>query len=207
MACLQSEVGTKDFFRGTNFLTENAPKFSPKFLKPLFVGQKNPQNSRQISCKNSLPKIKRKSPTSFCRSAGRKRFDQVRYKKNSRNSSIFIRSVTRNPRKADIGIWSRRRIWTEIPCTFPHKISVDVSSSIISPALLCQSIPAFPWLNLAFFVIIALQHKLYAHKTPHLKWSFGVWRQLPLNSLISPSSAPGIPLNSLKMPQEFLNFP
>ena len=45
MARLQNEVGTKDFFRGTNFLTKNAPKFSPKFLSLYFVGQKK---SRKI---------------------------------------------------------------------------------------------------------------------------------------------------------------
>ena len=31
VARLQNEVGTKDFFWGTNFLTKNAPKVSPKF--------------------------------------------------------------------------------------------------------------------------------------------------------------------------------
>ena len=45
VARLQNEVGTKYFFRGTNFLTKNAPKFSPNFLSLYFVGQKK---SRKI---------------------------------------------------------------------------------------------------------------------------------------------------------------
>ena len=40
VARLQSEFCTKDFFRATNFLTKNAPKFSPKFLSLCSVGQK-----------------------------------------------------------------------------------------------------------------------------------------------------------------------
>ena len=48
MARLQNEVGTKDFFRGTNFLTKNAPKFSPKFSSLYFVG---PKKSRKIPAK------------------------------------------------------------------------------------------------------------------------------------------------------------
>ena len=60
------------FFRATKFLTKNALKFSPIFFEPLFCGSKKlPQNSRQISCPITLPKMKRKSPTSFCRTAGR----------------------------------------------------------------------------------------------------------------------------------------
>ena len=43
----------KDFFRATNFLTKNAPKFSPKFLSLCSVGQKNPR------------KIPSKFPTKF----------------------------------------------------------------------------------------------------------------------------------------------
>ena len=42
VARLQSEFCTKDFFRATNFLTKNAPKFSPKLLSLCSVGQKNP---------------------------------------------------------------------------------------------------------------------------------------------------------------------
>ena len=78
VARLQNKVGTKVFFQGTNFLMKNAPKLSPKFLSLDFVAPKRiPQNSHQISCQISLPKIKKKnSPTSFCRSAGR-----IKYKK------------------------------------------------------------------------------------------------------------------------------
>ena len=77
VARLQSEFCTKDFFRATNFRTKNAPKFSPNFSSLCSVGQKkSPENSLQISHKIfqiSLRKIKKKSPTSFCRSAGRKK--------------------------------------------------------------------------------------------------------------------------------------
>ena len=40
VARLQNEVDTKDFFRGTNFLTKNALIFSPKMLSLYFVGEK-----------------------------------------------------------------------------------------------------------------------------------------------------------------------
>ena len=44
VARLQSEFYTKDFFRATNFLTKNAPQFSPKFLSLCSVGpKKNPR--------------------------------------------------------------------------------------------------------------------------------------------------------------------
>ena len=63
-ARLQSEFCTKDFFRATNFLTKNAPKFSPTFLSLCSVGQKkSPENSLQISheiFQISLRKIKKK---------------------------------------------------------------------------------------------------------------------------------------------------
>ena len=50
VARLQSEFCTNDFFRATNFLTKNAPKFSPKILSLCSVGQKkSPENSLQIS--------------------------------------------------------------------------------------------------------------------------------------------------------------
>ena len=77
VARLQSEFCTKDFFRATNFFTKNAPKFSPKFLteifEPLFRGS---EKSRKIPSKfptefSKFPCEKKKSPTSFCRSAGR----------------------------------------------------------------------------------------------------------------------------------------
>ena len=40
VARLQSELCTKDVFRATNFVTKNAPKFSPKSLSLCSVGQK-----------------------------------------------------------------------------------------------------------------------------------------------------------------------
>ena len=43
MARLQSEFCTKDFFRATNFLTKNAPKFSPNFLSLCSGTKKEPK--------------------------------------------------------------------------------------------------------------------------------------------------------------------
>ena len=75
VARLQSEFCTKDFFRATNFLTKNAPKFSPKCLSLCSVGQKKSQKipSKFPTKFSKFPceKSKKKSPTSFCRSAGR----------------------------------------------------------------------------------------------------------------------------------------
>ena len=48
VARLRSEICTKDFFQATNFLTKNAPKFSPKCLSLCSVGQKK---SRKIPSK------------------------------------------------------------------------------------------------------------------------------------------------------------
>ena len=43
VARLQSEFCTKDFFRATNFLAKNAPKFSPKCLSLFLWVRKNPR--------------------------------------------------------------------------------------------------------------------------------------------------------------------
>ena len=56
-ARLQNEVGTKEFFRATNFLTKNGSKFSPKLLSLNFVG---PKQSRKIPRRISLPKIQKR---------------------------------------------------------------------------------------------------------------------------------------------------
>ena len=75
VARLQSEFCTKDFFRATNFVTKNAPKFSPKFLSLCSVGQKKsrkiPSNFPTKFSKFPCEKSKKNSPTSFCRSGGR----------------------------------------------------------------------------------------------------------------------------------------
>ena len=76
MARLQSEFCTKDIFRATNFHTKNAPKFSPKFLSLCSVGQKKipgkfPPNFPQFFPNFPVKNQKKKSPTSFCRNAGR----------------------------------------------------------------------------------------------------------------------------------------
>ena len=60
------------FFKATRFLTKHALIFSLKYLSLYFVGpKKKMQNSRRISCNISLQRIKKNSPTSFCRYAGR----------------------------------------------------------------------------------------------------------------------------------------
>ena len=72
VARLQNEVCTKDFFRATGISHEKCSEVFPENFEPLFSGsEKIPQNSRQTSRQISLPKIKKNSPTSFCRSAGR----------------------------------------------------------------------------------------------------------------------------------------
>ena len=55
MARLQNEIGTNNFFRATNFLTKNAPNFSPQFLSLNSVG---PKKSRKIPAE--FPKIQKK---------------------------------------------------------------------------------------------------------------------------------------------------
>ena len=78
MARLQSEFCTKDLFvRATNFLTKNAPNFSPNILSLCSVGQKNPGKfppNFPLNFPNFPAKNQKKSPASFCRSAGRKVF-------------------------------------------------------------------------------------------------------------------------------------
>ena len=55
VAGLQNEVGTKYFFRGTNFLMKNAPIF-PQYFEPLFWVRKNPA---RCSAKNRIPPNKK----------------------------------------------------------------------------------------------------------------------------------------------------
>ena len=88
VARLQNEVGTKYFFRGTTFLTKTAPDFSPKFLSLYSVGQKK---SRLISRQISVPKIKKKSPKSFCRIARRRNWGQ---RGESPKTLFFVGSAT-----------------------------------------------------------------------------------------------------------------
>ena len=101
VARLQSEFCTKDFFWATNFLTKNAPKFPPKFLSLYSVGQKN---SRQIPAKFPTKFLKfpcekkKKSPTSFCRSAGRKKWlkSGFRWLKSGPYKNAWSQSLTRH---------------------------------------------------------------------------------------------------------------
>ena len=67
VARLQSKFcDTKDF-GGCEFLTKNAPIFSPDFLAFILWSKKIPPNSHQISHEISLQNIYKFSPTSFCR--------------------------------------------------------------------------------------------------------------------------------------------
>ena len=116
VARLQSEFCTKDFFRATNFLTKNAPKFSPKFLSLCSVGQKK---SRKIPSKfptkfSKFPceKSKKNSPTS-CRSAGRKIRANQAIRANrltpdgSRTEPPFLRIAVRSTKRLRIAGFRR----------------------------------------------------------------------------------------------------
>ena len=62
------------FFAGYEISDEKCCEFFPQKFEPLFCGsKKNPAKFPPNSCKISLPKIKKKSPKSFCRSAGRRK--------------------------------------------------------------------------------------------------------------------------------------
>ena len=66
----------RKIFSSHEFSYEKCSEIFPEIFEPLFCGsEKSPENSLQISHSIfhiSLRKIKKKSPTSFCRSAGRK---------------------------------------------------------------------------------------------------------------------------------------
>ena len=105
VARLQNEVGTKDFFRGRNFLTKNAPKLVPEILSRYFVG---PKKCRKIPTKfpAKFPSqnSKKKSPTSFCRSAWRtsanRRFEAIRANRSSiMKTGFFCESIRRNAKE------------------------------------------------------------------------------------------------------------
>ena len=86
VARLQSEFCTKDFFRATNFVTKNAPKFSPKFLSLCSVGQKK---SRKIPSKfptklSKFPCEKKKKKNKFT-----DELLQERREKNFRRAHMF----------------------------------------------------------------------------------------------------------------------
>ena len=64
----RTKFARKIFFGLRNILTKNALCF-PEFVRPLFCGS---AKSRQLSGQISLQKIKKSSPTSFCRRARRR---------------------------------------------------------------------------------------------------------------------------------------
>ena len=75
VARLQSEFCTKDFFLSYEFSYEKCSEIFPEFFEPLFCGSEKipgkfppnfPLNFPNFPAKNQ----KKKSPTSFCRSAG-----------------------------------------------------------------------------------------------------------------------------------------
>ena len=61
VARLQSEFCTKDFFRATNFLTKNAPKFSLKCLSLCSVGQKKIPGKFPLNFPLNLPNFPAKN--------------------------------------------------------------------------------------------------------------------------------------------------
>ena len=77
-----------------------------QIVEPLFCGsEKIPQNSRQISRKVSLPKIKTNSPTSFCRGAGKTIFLGVAHMFSSQRrvhySAVNLGGVVKTLRRSD----------------------------------------------------------------------------------------------------------
>ena len=72
VARLQNEVGTNYFFPGMNFLTKNAPKFSPNILS-LYLARPKRSRKFQPNFPQYFPaKYQKKSLTSFCRRSGRR---------------------------------------------------------------------------------------------------------------------------------------
>ena len=63
------------FLGVTNLLTKSAPKYSPKFLSLYFVVRKVPK----FASRQSFPPKNKKSPMSFCRSAGENYFNLFIY--------------------------------------------------------------------------------------------------------------------------------
>ena len=64
----RTKLARKIFCPRHEFSHEKCSEIFPEVFEPLFCGSKKiPHNSRQISHKISLPKIKKNSPTSFCR--------------------------------------------------------------------------------------------------------------------------------------------
>ena len=77
-------------FSKSEFAHENCSEILPDFLEPLFCGPKQiPQNSRQMSHKIPLQKIKKHSPTSFCRHAGKNSSDNLKVDKQRKMGKIF----------------------------------------------------------------------------------------------------------------------
>ena len=130
VALLQTEIGTKDFFRGANFLTKNALKIFPKLLSlsllwvricpakfpPNFPQNVPPQNQ------------KKKSPTSFCRSAGRRSFQKSPSSRGSREFS-------------EMGRIRFRRVWfqtlSSVSFFAPHRVPGRELSEFLSAYYLC----------------------------------------------------------------------
>ena len=83
VARLQSEFCTKDFFRATNFLRKMLRNFPRKFWAFVLWVRKKKKTGKfppnfPLNFPNFPAKIKKNSPTSFCRSAGRRNRQGVR---------------------------------------------------------------------------------------------------------------------------------
>ena len=96
VARLQSEFCTKDFFRATNFLTKNAPKFSPKFLSLCSVGQKKSH------------KIPAKFPTKFPCAKSKKKFTDELLQERRENGFRFLSHPESNVSGSNFVIISAR---------------------------------------------------------------------------------------------------
>ena len=80
----RTKLALNIFFRGMNFLTKNAPKFPPKFSAFILWVRKIPQIPAKFPSKCPSQKSKNNSPTSFCRSTGRKNPPEKNHPKKKR---------------------------------------------------------------------------------------------------------------------------
>ena len=119
----RTKLARKIFFGARIFSRKMLRNFPRNFRAFILRARKNPQNSRQTSCQISLPKIKKNSPTSFCRSAGRT--NTLAISIVIRNERLATRSSTvpicQNCEKGcDLSLGSKiASDWRSCPSKFP----------------------------------------------------------------------------------------
>ena len=111
-----TKLAQKIFVRGTNFLTKNDPKFCQNILSLYFVG---PTKCGKSSRQTSLPKIKKKAPTSFCRSAGR----------TISGATVTVRLIGSQKLPPDMGRQCLAPLFRpRNPCTTPTESTINIAS-------------------------------------------------------------------------------